>query len=510
MSFDQIISIVIWVTLVILGLHFVQRGLRRGWVKALMTTGNIALSAFLACFLSRDFTTIARDYIYPVFIWITDLFGLSLEEKLADFDGILMLLPLLVGMIVTPFLFLLFFNVLRFAFGIALSFVYRPSRRVVNEEGEKVKVKRHVPLWSRLVGAGIGMVNAVLLLGVLMLPLSGYAFMVKHVSTAYFEDLKTSEYSREGTTPHEVIYFAVQDYVEPITNNLILRATYNTYGKPMFTHMTGTVYGEEEIGLENEATVACDLIRDFADFAGSGSSGMSGQRIEKLRSIVQTLDGSVLMPEMMASLLSELCDNWAQGESLYGMDRPSFGELLDPSVDVLLGILATMDGHTLVADLNTLVDVLDMLLKHGIFDNLNDSDKMMDTMGKNPDLISDLGKTFEKNEHLAPMSAEIKRLCVRVLAQSLDMENTELTGKLTDSINSNMDQPEKLSAELSTIAQEFLEEQGVDATISTEMTDEMAALIIHEFEGRTDVTEQEVIDFVMHYASGHMGNVGNP
>ena len=510
MSFEQIISIVIWVMLILFGLHFVQRGLRRGWVKALMTTGNIVLSASLACFLSRDFTTIARDYIYPVFLWITGLLGLSLEEVLADFEGVLTLLPLLVGIIVTPFLFLLFFNVFRLVFGIVLSFVYKPSRKVVNEEGEKVKVKRHVPLWSRLVGAGIGIVNAVLLLGVLMLPFSGYMFMVDHVSTAYFEDLKTNEYSREGTTPHEVIYFAVQDYAVPMTDNWFLKATYDTYGRPMFEHMTQTVYGEDEIELEKEAIVASGLIRDFADFAAGDSSGMSGNRIDKLRNIAQTLDGSVLMPEMMASLLSELSDNWADGQPLFGMERPSFGEILDPSVDVLLGILATMDGNTLVADLNTLVDVLDMLLKHGIFDNLNDSDKMMDTMGKNPDLISDVSKAFEQNEHLAPMSAEIKRLCVRVLAQSLDMENTELTGKLTDSINSNMDQPEQLSAELGTIAQDFLEEQGIDATVSDDMTDEMAALIIEEFGGRTDVTEQEVIDFVMNYASGHMGNVVNP
>ena len=51
MNVGQIVSIVITVLLVILGLYFAQRGARRGIVKAAMTTGNIVLSAFLACFL---------------------------------------------------------------------------------------------------------------------------------------------------------------------------------------------------------------------------------------------------------------------------------------------------------------------------------------------------------------------------------------------------------------------------------------------------------------------------
>ena len=58
--------------------------------------------------------------------------------------------------------------------------------------------------------------------------------------------------------------------------------------------------------------------------------------------------------------------------------------------------------------------------------------------------------------------------------------------------------------------QDYLDEQGVTATVSPEMTDEVAAAIGEEFAGRDDVTEEEVIDFVLNYASGQMteGDIG--
>ncbi len=501
MSYEQIISIVILALLAVLGVIYVLRGVRRGWIKALMTTGNIVLSAFLSCFIARDFTTIARDYVYPVFLGITNLFGLSLEQTLSEFEGIITLMPLLVGLIAAPAMFLGFFCMFHAIFGFVLSFFCRPSRKVRDENGEKVKIKRHVPLWSRLVGAAIGVVNACLLLSVLTLPLSGYAFMVRNVSDAYFENLNTPEYTREGETPHEQVYFAVQDYVHPITDNWFIKLSYNTVGRPAFTHMTETVYRNTEFSLEGEAVAATQLFGKLVNFTSSDLAMINEQTVQNMHGIVDTLDGSVIIPEITASLIAEMCDNWAGGEPLLGVEKPSLGELVDPSFDVLLGLLATTDGKMLVADLNTLLDVMDLLVEHEVFANLEDSDKLMDILSKNPQLIGQLQATFEKNEHLAPMSTEIKRLCVRAVTQSLDMENSELTGKLTESINSYKDQPEKLSEELGGIVQDYLDEQGVAATVSPELTDEMAEAISKEFEGRDDVSEQEVIDFVLNYAS---------
>lgn len=501
MSYEQIISIIVIALLAILGVIYVLRGVHRGWIKALMTTGNIVLSAFLACFIARDFTTIARDYVYPVFLGITNLFGLSLEQTLSEFEGIITLMPLLVGLLMAPVLFLGFFYVFHAIFGLILSFFFKPSRKVKGENGEKVKIKRHVPLWSRIVGAAIGAVNACLLLAVLVLPFGGYAFLVRNVSDAYFENLNTPEYTREGETPHEKVYFAVQDYVHPITDNWFVKLSYNTVGRPAFTHMTETVYHDTEFGLEGEAVAATQLFGKLVNFASSDFAKINDQTVQDMHGIVDTLDDSVIIPEIMASLISEMCDNWASGTPLLGVEKPALGELVDPSFDVLLGLLATTDGKMLVADLNTLLDVMDLLVEHEIFANLEDSDKLMDILSKNPQLVGELQATFEKNEHLAPMSTEIKRLCVRAVTQSLDMENAELTGKLTDSINSYKDQPEKLSEELGGIVQDYLDEQGVTATVSPELTDEVAEAIGKEFEGRDDVSEQEVIDFVLNYAS---------
>ena len=504
MDVGRIVSIVVTVLLVIFGLYFAQRGARRGIVKAAMTTGNIVLSAFLACFLSRDFTTIARDYIYPLFLWIMRLAGVGdIEQELAEFDELIALLPLFLGVLITPFLFLGFFVFFRAVIGIALTFVYRPKRKAVDEEGNKVKVKRYIPLWSRLSGAALGVLNGALLLAILLLPLNGYANLAVNVADEYFSEMDTASYSREGGSAGEMIYFALGDYVKPATDQWFLRASYGTLGRPMFNHMTETAYGKGEFGLESEAIIGIRLLRSTGKFLSTEVSHMDEKSVAGMHEIVDTLKDSVLMPELAATFISEMCDNWAYGGELFGLERPDVGELLNPTFDVLLSILATVDGETLVADLETLVDMLDLLVENGFFGNHKESEQMMDTISKNPDLIKDLIAIFEANEHLAPMAAEIRMLCIRAVTQSLDMGNVQLTGDLTNAINAYKDQPEALSQELTEVVKDFMNEQGIQADVSTEIVDEMASAISQEFAGKDHVSEEEVIDFVMNYAQGN-------
>jgi len=217
----------------------------------------------------------------------------------------------------------------------------------------------------------------------------------------------------------------------------------------------------------------------------------------------------VLMPDLMASLIAEMCDNWARGDALLGIERPQFGELIDPTFDVLLNIMATVDGELLIADLNTLIDVLDMMMEYKIFANLEDSNALMNILSGDSGVIRKVSESFEKNEHLAPMAIEIKRLCVRAVTQALDMGDKELTGQLTESINANKNNPEQLSQALTGIVQEYLGEQDAAAVVSPELVDEVAEAIINEFAGQDVVTEAEVIDFVLNYASGSlMGSTG--
>lgn len=505
MDVGQIVSIVVAALLAVLGLYFAFRGAHRGIVKAAMTTGNIVLSAFLACFMSRDFTTIARDYIYPLVVWVMRLMGAGdIEQALTGVEGIVSLLPMFVGVLITPFLFLFFFAILHTIFGFALMFVYRSKRKMVNEEGKTVRVKRHVPLWSRLSGGAVGVLNAFLLLAVLLLPITGYTNLVCNVADEYFAEIDTSGYSSDSAASTSAnLYNALEDYVVPVTDNWFIKASYVTLGRPMFNHMTSTAYGKSAFGLENEAIVGIRLLRSGAKFVSNDLTNIGTQSVESLHEIVDTLEESVLMPELAATFVSDLCDNWASGGDMLGIKRPNFGELLNPTFDVLIGILATADGETLVADLQTLVSMLDLLVENGFFDSHHNSEQLTDVFGKNPTLLKDLMALFESNEHLAPMAAEFRNLCIRAVTQSLDMGNVELTGKLTDAINAYKDHPEQLSADLTDIVQDYLGDQGISSDVDDAVIDEIAGAISQEFAHKDQVTEADVIDFVLDYASGH-------
>ncbi len=504
MTVDTIIMIVSVALAAVFALWFALRGLLRGWLKAIFTTANIALSAALACFLSRDFTTVLRDYIYPLVSKVLEYFGISLESMLQGYDEVVALLPLFIGVLMTPVLFLSFFFIFRTVIGFILSFIHRPKRRVINEEGKRVKVKRHVPVWSRVLGALIGVVNGMLLLAVVLVPVVGFANLGITVGDEFFSGTDTSAISREDGSVKAIAYYALEDYVKPATQNWLFGTTYDTIGKPMFNYMITTVYDDTEVFLETELVAAVKLVQKGIGLAGSDFAQMDDGAVQNLHDIVDTIEESVLMPEFAASLLSEMGSAWSRGDTVFGMERPVLGELLDPTFDTLLSILATTDRELLIADLNTLIDFLDILVKNQILANMGDSARIMDTLSQNPDLITDLMALFEANPHLAPMGKEIKALCVRAVTQSLDMADAELTGKLTESINAFKDDPEQLSQELGNIVSDYMAEQNIQAEVSKEITDEVASAINKEFADRDEVSEEEVIDFVLNYASESM------
>ena len=349
----------------------------------------------------------------------------------------------------------------------------------------------------------MGVLNAFLLLAILLLPFNGYANLACNVADEYFSMINTSEYTREDGSVAAGLYFIMGDYVSPATENWFLKASYVTLGRPMFNHMTSTAYGKSAFNLENEAIVGIRLLRSGMQFVSADMTNPSTQSVESLHDMVDTLGESVLLPELAAAFVAEMCDNWAYGGDLFGIERPTLGELLDPTFDVLLDILATADGETLVADLQTLVSMLDLLVESGFFGNHQDSEQMANLFGKNPTLLKDLMALFEANEHLAPMAAEFRALCVRAVAGSLDMGNTELTGQLTGSINAYKDDPEMLSQELTAIVESYLGDQDISTAVGEGVIDEVAQAISNEFAGRDEVTEAEVIDFILSYASGN-------
>ena len=504
MTVDNIILIVSIAVAAVFALWFAMRGLLRGWLKAIFTTANIAVSAALACFLSRDFTTVLRDYIYPLVTKVLEYFGISLESMLSGYDEVIALLPLFIGVLLTPVLFLSFFFIFRTVIGFILSFIHRPRRRVINEEGEKVKVKRHVPVLSRVLGALIGVVNGLLLLSVILVPVTGFANLGVTVGDEFYQGTDTSAISGEDGSVTATVYFVLEDYVKPATKNWLLDTTYNTVGKPMFNYMITTVYDDTEVFLETELVAAVKLVKKGSGLAGSDFAQMNDETVESLHDMVDIIEESVLMPEFAASLLAEMGSAWSRGDTVFGMERPVLGELLDPTFDALLRILATTDRELLVADLNTLIDFLDILVKNQILSNMGDSAAVMDTLSQNPDLISNMMALFEENPHLAPMGKEIKALCVRAVTKSLDMADAELTGKLTESINAFKDDPEQLSQELGTIVSDYMADQNIQANVSKEVTDEVAQAINKEFADRDQVSEEEVIDFVLNYASESM------
>jgi uncharacterized membrane protein required for colicin V production len=365
------------------------RGLIKGLKKSLACLAGIILSVVIALILTLTVCTpeLATDFIETAKTVVTEpeiLELLEVEELGATISNYSVMLA-------SPFFFMLAFIPISLIVCLVCAIVIRFIPILKSFKGLKNR------LFGMLVGLACGLIVSVACL----MPIIGTADLISTVDTVVTSDTAGEE---------------LDAIVHDVAEDKVIDAL-GIGCKPLYNMLASTRFEGEKIYLKDEFASIVTIIDSVDVFAGEFAS-YGEDEIAALQTIVDSADRSPLLKNTVAGLLSTAAGKWTAGETFMGVEKPQMDGAFSPVLDTMLKVVATSDKDTIGGDLQTLVDVLGILIRSDMLSYGDNVDAMLEAIGSG-NVVSDIMVAINKNEHMAPLSDDIVGLCVSIMTSSI-------------------------------------------------------------------------------------------
>ncbi len=455
------------------------KGLIRGFKKTVGSLIAIFASAVIAFIVTMIICQPSSSLVTYLMSLIKGLLNEELSQILFGVESVGEVLNYYVALIVAPFVFLALYVVLSIILAIVAAIITKFVARN----------KKPKPVVHRLGGLGVGAVCGLLVSAILLVPVVGIIGAVAEVGesadlSAVVDDPETS------------------DLLKDLSEDEILNVYYVCCGW-IFDALTITSFEGDSTSLKSELVAMINIVSNFSALSSEGDIGQ--EQIDSLNAAIDGLDGSPLIKHAAAGLVSEMANSWMAGESFIGIEKIDAGELLNPVIDSVIGVLATSDKSNIIADLHTLTGILGIFVKHDML-NVSENDDMLTTLGKGG-VIGELMKEANKNERMSVISDSIAQLSVRALASTIGIPKDA-----SDRYDHLMDKTATILNESSHMSYEdrylyvdehlisALDEYGVDVTDESVLS--ITESILADLGSASDLDGEDVSEFFVIYAVG--------
>ncbi len=273
-----------------------------------------------------------------------------------------------------------------------------------------------------------------------------------------------------------------------------------------------------EMKLQGEKTYLADEVESIAGMTGDvvtlknagAVENWTNKEAEAIRSLAGSLGDSKVVSSLIGELLGQATDKWLAGETFFGMAKPSMGEYMDPFLNILLADLGH-DSESLTAiadDLQTVGDLLSVLIRDGILTHLNDNDNLVDLLTKGT-TVKDMIDILKANQTLSNLVPEFTKIGMKAVGDMLQLPDVnpadyeEFFDEVTDKLNEVLDQiniselpegeaREQAISDLTDKLQEQLNEAGVDVELNDDIIGVYADTILDQFDGSEPVTVDQL------------------
>ena len=476
------------------GLTAMLKARKRSWVMAVVRFVLTVASAVAAIPLTTYCVEIGADYAYEMLIP-------ALGEDLAAFftevpvgvEG----LRVLAGLILAPIVYAVIFFLLRWFLYIIAWIVEKcvPALRKRNR---------------RYISLPLGALTGILFAVVLLIPLCGYSMLGTNMFHTFMEtdlakDIVTDELLESVGMNEEDL----NGMISEAENNFVVVGVYQTVGKPVFQALTtdeldpAVTHGKtveinlesELCGLVNTVGYATEVIESF------DKEDYTAEDKETLFAMADTFFASDWVRMLAADTLSAMAGNWLENKEFAGMDRPALDANLDPTLNLILELLATETVDTIEEDIHDILDVVGDLMIYDLLGSDANYTDMVQRMGQSG-LLSQMLAKLEANERMAPLAAELKTLGVRLVSNMLGIdqlkngEYAELMGNVAGTLTESLDmsQEERDALVLESIKNNF-GDQGFD--VPDDVALQMANKMIDELGADGEITGDELTQYMI-------------
>ncbi len=351
---------------VILG---VIRGRRKVWQVSLVRIIMTVVAALLSAAVSLIISWVMLDLVVD---------SLVSSGKIGDIGSLISEVPsaqtavlALVSMIITPMLFLVFYAIFRpitsvFVKPIARMFCGQNSK-TFDADGESkrkklTKEEKNAQLVlpkSHWLSAVLGGFGGLLTLCVLLVPLVGGLGVADDIVSAPLHEL-----ANENET------FAIaSEAVDASAANVGTVTVKMLGGGLLYDLMTSYPTDRGFVTLRHESAFVGSVAN--AAVTASDKAATPDKIKADFAQVSNSFDRSVLLPTVVAEVVSAASDDWTRGEDFHGIKCPSLGgEDFQPVVTSVIEGLAQSNMDTIKTDVKTIVDIIATLVANDTLDKV--------------------------------------------------------------------------------------------------------------------------------------------
>ncbi|MBQ7453028.1 MAG: hypothetical protein IJS68_02035 [Clostridia bacterium] len=324
------------------------------------------------------------------------------------------------AMIVNVLLFTLLFFLLKWIsmiiYGILAATVFNKKKM----EG-KNKIK--------LLGAGIGVVQALLTVAILLIPLFGFVNIASNLNAeaeaasstsatayavSYNENVSESE---DGGISLDRATEVASEYVSAFRNTWIVKV-YSAVGVDklsvsVFDKLSEQKVNNVQTNLTKELTVAVKMVPSLQELTSSGMK-IDSKFVNAVEKALDTAYESDIVSNIVNEVIVSASTKWSNGETFIGMSKPAVSDdaSVNAIVDTLLSAMKNAKAIDIESDLKSIVNVMNILVDQNVFDAVsNGEDAAKDVLEiiskENSNIVADLINALKDSPELVQVLPKI-------------------------------------------------------------------------------------------------------
>lgn len=273
--------------------------------------------------------------------------------------------------------------------------------------------------------------------------------------------------------------------------------------------------------LETELTAISEFGFDIFQLYQLKIEDYTADEIVLLREIDKDMQTSVFLPVVSGEFIYGVTDAWLDESGprkFMGMTKPSFDKntttmAADPFEHILVAF--HNDAHdidALRADFRSVERIMEILVNEGVVQSMNyaSTNALVDKLTAGTTMDQLLAE-IDKNPSFQPLRQDIIIIGMRSVGSSLkingntevifDQFNDDMANKLNEfTSDPNLTAEEKKEKMTNTIRESYQEKAGKELDLSDNVVGLYADALLEEFDGRDDVTPEEMSHFFEVYS----------
>ena len=462
--------------------------LLRGFSKSVLRGASVLLAAIFALVTGLVMKSKLSELVLNLVLEGGEALDLNAMGEISP--TLVEVITQLAGALVAPLAYLLFFFLYWFILGIACLVVS------IVLKGLMKKLNDLVPL-SRLWAAAVGLVEGLILAGVLLMPIAGYVSLLHPVMDGMVEQglIEKNEENEE-----------VLAVIAEVDEAPVLAVHRALGGELVADALMSVKVDGNSVNLREETSAILGLLMTVSELGETEMKDYGPHEVELLRSLGDSFGESDLVAPIVGDILYGATDAWLEGEDFMGAEAPRLGEddaTFGPFMNTLLQILHDDAKETdlLQKDIATFADVMAILIEKDVMANLDNSDVLMEKLSGDG-VVKSLIQTLKQNESMEPLVDEVMAMGMRAIGQVLVVpENAEEQyGEFMDEVAASLNKVANIPADqrVEVLTNELNKafgnaEVAIDSEILEYYTEDILSELVDNKDG--EVTEEDVREY---------------